>query len=106
VALLAGSAAAGGIAAVLLVGWLAVWWERHEIDSLSEQKIELQNDVAELQASVAVLEKKGGRIKLRGCGGRLCIESNSDQGEGAEKLAASNWSDEETGVSLVIPKGY
>lgn len=105
-AMLAGGAAAGGIVTVLLAAWLAVWWQRHQVESLSEQKAALLGEVAQLQANVAALEKRGGRIVLNTCGGRLCVEASSNQGEGAEKWNGGNWSNKETGVQLVIPKGY
>lgn len=105
-AMLAGGAAAGGIVAVLLAAWLAVWWQRHQVEQLAEQKAALLGEVAQLQANVAALEKRGGRIVLSTCGGRLCIEASSDQGGGTEKWKGGIWSNKETGVQLVIPRGY
>lgn len=105
-AMLAGGAAAGGIVAVLLAAWLAVWWQRHQVESLSEQKAALLGEVAQLQANVAALEKRGGRIVLNSCGGRLCVEASSNQGEGSEKWKGAVWSNKENGVQLVIPRGY
>lgn len=105
-AVLAGGAAAGGIVAVLLAAWLAVWWERHQVEQLAEQRQALAADVAQLQATVSALEKRGGRVTLSTCGGRLCIEASRNQGEGAEKWAGAWWSNKSTGVQLVIPKGY
>lgn len=102
-AMLAGGAAAGGIVAVLLAAWLAVWWQRHQVESLSEQKAALLGEVAQLQANVAALEKKGGRIVMATCGGRLCIEASGDQGGGGK---SGVWKNKETGVQLVIPRGY
>ena len=40
-ATVAGGAAAGGIAAVLLAGWISVWWERHQVEQLAEQRAAL-----------------------------------------------------------------
>lgn len=102
-AMLAGGAAAGGIAAVLLAAWLAVWWQRHQVERLAEQKAALQADVAQMQASVKELEKRGGRIVMTTCGGRLCIEASKDQGGGGK---SGVWRNKETGVQFVIPKGY
>lgn len=102
-AMLAGGAAAGGIVAVLLAAWLAIWWQRHQVESLSEQKAALLGEVAQLQANVAALEKKGGRIVMATCGGRLCIEASGDQGGGGK---SGVWKNKETGVQLVIPRGY
>lgn len=105
-AMLAGGAAAGGIVAVLLAAWLAVWWQRHQVEQLAEQKAALLGEVAQLQANVAALEKRGGRIVLSTCGGRLCIEASSNQGEGAEKWRGAVWSNKENGAQFVIPRGY
>lgn len=105
-AMLAGGAAAGGIVAVLLTAWLAVWWQRHQVEQLAEQKAALLGEVAQLQANVAALEKRGGRIVLSTCGGRLCIEASSNQGEGAEKWRGAVWSNKENGAQFVIPRGY
>jgi len=57
-------------------------------------------DVSRLQAKVAELERKGGRIVLNSCGvskeqARLCIEV------GRKDI----WADED-GKHFVIPKGY
>lgn len=97
--------AAGGLAGVCLVTYAALLWQLHQISSLREEKAALQADVAALQANVAALEKKGGRIVMRTCGGRLCIEASSDQGNGMTNWRGP-WKDEKNGVSLVIPKGY
>jgi prefoldin subunit 5 len=102
--LLAFSAAAGGIVAVLLVGWLSIGWQRGQIDALSEQKTALESDIAELQANVAALNKKGGRIKLSECGGRLCIEASTNQGKDMADWHGP-WKSAQ-GVPLVIPRGY
>lgn len=105
-ALVAGGATAGGIAAVVLTGWLANAWQWHQVESLSEQKAQLRAEVGELEASVAALEKKGGRIVMNTCGGRLCIEASNNQGNAAPKWGAGLWQDKQKGVTLVIPKGY
>lgn len=102
-AMLSGGAAAGGIAAVLLAAWLAVWWQRHQVERLAEQKAALQADVAQMQASVKELEKRGGRIVMTTCGGRLCIEASSNQGDGGK---SGVWRNKETGAQFVIPRGY
>jgi hypothetical protein len=73
---------------------------------LGDEKAALAADVAQLQANVSALEKKGGRIAMTTCGGRLCIEASSNQGVGAEQWKGGMWSNKETGVQLVIPRGY
>ena len=98
--------AAGGLVGVCLVAYASLAWQLHQVSSLREEKAALQADVAQMQASVAALERKGGRIVLSTCGGRLCIEASSNQGQGAEQWKGANWSNKENGVQLVIPRGY
>ena len=98
--------AAGGLAGVCLVAYAALAWQLHQVSSLSDEKAELAADVAQMQANVSALEKKGGRIVMTTCGGRLCIEASSNQGAGAEQWKGGNWSNKETSVQLVIPRGY
>lgn len=99
--------AAGAIVTVLAVAWGATWYQRHQVESLGEQKAALQADVAQLQASVDALEKKGGRIKLNRCGSdnRLCVEIAPNQGKGMEDFNGS-WQDDKGNRRFVIPKGY
>jgi hypothetical protein len=98
--------AAGGLVGVCLVAYASLAWQLHQVSSLRDEKASLAADVAQLQANVAALEKKGGRIVMTTCGGRLCIEASSNQGQGAEQWHGANWSNKETGVQLVIPRGY
>ena len=60
--------------------------------------LELRAEKAELESGIADLSKRGGRIKLRDCGGRLCVEVSSNQGTG--------WTDGSKNIALVIPRGY
>ncbi len=85
-ATVAGGAAAGGIAAVLLAGWFSVWWERHQVEQLAEQRAELVGEVAELQVNVEDWAKRGGRAKLEKCGdrGRLCVRVDKTTGFGKD----------------------
>ena len=98
--------AAGGLVGVCLVAYAALAWQLHQVSRLREENAALADDVAQMQAHVAALEKKGGRIVMTTCGGRLCIEASSNQGQGAEPWKGGNWSNKETGVQLVIPRGY
>jgi hypothetical protein len=76
---------------------------------LRSEKAELAADVAQMQANVTALEKKGGRIVLNTCGARLCIEASSNQGtdDGGKQFPIGSWktTDGRKG-SLVIPRGY
>ncbi|MFI3187223.1 MAG: hypothetical protein QX198_14705 [Methylococcaceae bacterium] len=100
----AGSAAAGTIFAVLLVAWLSVWWQRSQIESLSEQRQALTTEIAEMQVTVAKLESRGGKIIMDTCGKRPCIKASTNQGEGSTKWIAP-WNSSK-GIPLVIPLGY
>ena len=101
--------AAGGMAGVCLVAYASLAWQLHQVKSLSKQKSELWAEVAELQANVSALAKKGGRITLTTCQGtdapRLCIPISRNQGKGQEKFDGP-FSDTKTGDHFVIPKGY
>ena len=57
-----------------------------------------------LQAGIEQLEKRGARIKMTTCGKRLCVEASDNQGP-----KNPNWTgpwNTDSGVPLVIPKGY
>lgn len=89
--------AAGGLAGVCLVASAWLWWQIQQIESLSEQR-------AELQANVTALELRGGKIKMATCGGRLCIEASTNQGTG-QTAWRGPWKTG-NGTTLVIPRGY
>ncbi len=91
--------AAGGLMGVCLVTYAALAWQLHQVENLRAEKTQLQENVA-------VLEKRGGRIVMSRCGGRLCIEASRNQGKGAEHWKGANWWNEKNGVALVIPRGY
>ena len=91
---------------VCLVAWGSIWWPRHQISSLTEQKAALQTEVAELQTNVEVLAKRGGKIKMNICGPkkRLCVEVDPDQeAKGWENFKGPFGDGEER---YIIPKGY
>lgn len=76
--------------------------ERQEVRNLRAQK-------AELEANIADLAKRGGKIKFNTCTDsagkdRLCIAVARNQGPGFEKYVAP-FSDP-TGDQFVVPKGY
>jgi hypothetical protein len=95
-------------AAVALVGVLTLlvfmgigrWWISRDLQEIRD----LQAEKVQLQAAVDDLAKRGGRAKLTTCGGRLCIEASSNQGEGYEQWA-SPWK-AQNGASMVILRGY
>ena len=87
-AVLAGGAAAGGIAAVLIAAWLSVWWQRHQVEDLLEQKAQLQAEVGQLQGNAEEWAKRAGRAKLEKCGDtkRLCarVDKTAAYGKDAD----------------------
>ena len=97
--------AAAGMVGVCGMAYASLAWQLYQIEGLRHQKAELEADVAQMQANVAVLEKKGGRIVISTCGGRICIMASTNQGKNAENWAGVNWTSS-TGVPMVIPRGY
>ena len=86
-----------GIVAALIV---AAWFY---LPSKSEMEA-LRVERAQLQASIENLAKRGARIKIDNCGGRLCVAVNTDQGQSnVDWRGAWHAAD---GEPLVIPKGY
>lgn len=97
--------ACGGLAGVCLVAYASVAWQLHQVESLNEQKAALAADVAQLQTNVEALKKKGGRIVIDDCGGRLCIQASNNQGKGTENWQGVNWFSDKK-IPMVIPRGY
>lgn len=98
--------AAGGLAGVCLVAYASVAWQAYQVSSLREEKAALQADITQMQATIDALGKKGGHMVIAQCGGRLCIEASSNQGQGAEQWKGANWRNDKTGTGLIIPRGY
>ncbi len=75
------SLASVSVAAVLLFGvYSAVWWQRHELESM-------RADAAEMEQNIARLEKLNGRIHLEMCGERAdqpCIEVDTKRAYGKD----------------------
>lgn len=100
-----GGLSAAAVLAVVVSTWSMVEWQLHQVAGLVEERAALEGEVQQLRANVAALAKKGGRIVMNQCGGRLCIEASSNQGEGSERWR-THWRNEKTGVGFVIPRGY
>ena len=69
----------------------------------------LRSEKAELEASIADLHKRGAKIKINTCDGRICIEASTNQGEDAAGNPApmGSWlTTDGRKVPLVIPRGY
>ena len=97
------AALGGGALLVALVAWGATERQRHEFERLLVEK-------SDMQANVAALRNRGGRIQLATCAdatgtSRLCIPVSDNQGKGNESFSAP-FSNTTTGEKFVIPKGY
>ncbi len=100
--------ATGGLAGVCLVAYVALAWQLHEVGSLSDEKARLAAAIVRERATVAELNKAGGRVVWSACGGRLCFEVSSNQGtySNGTPLPLGSWTTNKGHVPLVIPKGY
>jgi DNA repair exonuclease SbcCD ATPase subunit len=67
---------ASAAGALILSGYLAIWWNRAELESLTAQK-------AVMMENIAALDKVKGQIKLETCKGRPCV--GTDESEGFSK---------------------
>lgn len=70
--------AGGGAVGVCLLAYASLAWQLHQVNSLREEKAELQDEVVQLQANANEWAKQGGRVKLERCGDalRLCVRVN------------------------------
>lgn len=76
--------------------------DRAEIDALRSEKVELE-------ANIAYLAKRGGRIKLSTCGlgDRLCVQITTKQGsEPSQTNFQGAWMSQDQKKQFVIPYGY
>lgn len=107
----------GGILAVIVLSGAWLLWRLHDLRTTATA---LSAQIATERATVAYLDRHGGRLRWKTCGpqDRLCFEAASTQGRdtnGAERtLNARNWSGAWTtvrtrthgNIPLVIPRGY
>lgn len=97
------------VAVISLFAWGSIWYQRSQVEKLIAEKSALQIQVAELQDGVNQLAKRGGRIKLGLCGpkNRLCVQIESNQGDGAAQQDFKGaWYSDDGKTQFVIPKGY
>ena len=76
--------------------------DRAEIDALRSEKIQLE-------ANIAYLAKRGGRIKLSTCGpgDRLCVQITTKQGSAPGQTNFQGaWMSQDQKTHFVIPYGY
>ena len=98
--------AAAALGAIILTSYLAIGWQQGQIIKLSEEKEQIESDIATLKVSVIELEKRGARIRLNTCGpdSRLCVEITKKQ-RGKEDNYEGPYSTDD-GKQFVIPSGY
>ena len=98
---IAGGAALAAVVAVTLGVWLAVStlvsWRSAELEQLNAE-------IAQSEARLEELDRRGGKIELTDCGGRLCAYASTNQGKGYKDWKTP-WSGRE-GLPLVILRGY
>jgi hypothetical protein len=98
---IAGGAALAAVVAVILGVWLTaslmVSWQSAELERLNAE-------IAQSEVRLKELTKRGGKIELTDCGGRLCVYAASNQG-GYNKEWRPPWKARD-GSPLVILKGY
>ena len=98
---IAGGAALAAVVAVTLGVWLAVStlvsWRSAELEQLN-------TEIAQRKARLEELDRRGGKIELTDCGGRLCAYASTNQGKGYKDWKAP-WSGRDD-LPLVILRGY
>ena len=107
--------AVGTVAVTFAAGWGSVAWQRFQIAQLVDQRAQLTDEIEQMQVNIAELAKKGGRIVLRDCEGRLCIAASKDQrGLGKNDFDEAGgmdylwvaWTRNDGKTPLVVADGY
>lgn len=94
-----------GVTMVLAMFWMG----RYTVNAELKEVERLRAEKVELEANVADLAKRGGKIRFNTCGGRLCIEASSNQGsdDKGNPTQLGGWrTTDSRNVALVIPRGY
>ena len=98
---IAGGAALAAVVTIILGVWLAVStlvsWRSAELEQLNTA-------IAQSKARLEALHRRGGKIELTDCGGRLCAYASTNQGEGYTDWTAP-WTGRDR-LPLVILRGY
>ncbi len=98
---IAGGAALAAVVVVVLGVWLAVStlvsWQSTELERLNTA-------IAQSEARLGELNRRGGKIEFEDCDGRLCVYAASNQG-GYNKEWRPPWKARD-GSPLVILRGY
>ena len=99
--LIAGGAALAAVVVVIVGVWLAVStlvsWRSTELERLNTA-------IAQSKARLEALNRRGGKIELTDCGGRLCAYASTNQGEGYTDWKTP-WTGK-NGLPVVILRGY
>ncbi len=98
---IAGGAALAAVMVIILGVWLMatfmVSWQSAELERLHAE-------IAQSEVRLAELNRRGGKIELTNCGGRLCAYASTNQGEGYQDWKAP-WHGRDD-LPLVILRGY
>ncbi len=98
---IAGGAALAAVLILIFGAWLAastlVSWRSAELEQLDAE-------IAQRKARLEELDRRGGKIELTDCGGRLCAYASTNQGKG-HKDWKTPWSGRDD-LPLVILRGY
>ena len=99
---IAGGAALAAVVAVILGVWLTastlVAWRSAELEQLNAE-------IAQRKVRLEELDRRGGKIELTDCGGRLCVHAAKNQGKDYKNWIGP-WYSKKDGSPLVIPRGY
>jgi|GEM_PF-2052449 len=99
---IAGGAALAAVVAVTLGVWLAasmlVSWQSAELERLNAE-------IAQREARLEELDRRGGKIEFEECDGRLCVHAAKNQGKDYKNWIGP-WYSKKDGSPLVIPRGY
>ena len=99
---IAGGAALAAVVIVILGVWLMATfmmsWRSAELEQLNAE-------IAQRKARLEELDRRGGKIELTDCDGRLCVHAAKNQGK-EYKNWRGPWYSKKDGSPLVIPRGY
>ncbi|HEY3731233.1 MAG TPA: hypothetical protein VGL28_08260 [Steroidobacteraceae bacterium] len=99
---------AAGFIGMSAMAWASVWWQRQQVNELTEQKTALEADMAAMQVNGSMrqsLPRKGRASRSASAGGRLCIVASKNQ-EPSVSDWHGPWNNAQTGQTFVIPNGY
>ena len=100
-----GAIASGAALAAVVVVILGVWLAVSTLVSWQSTELErLNTAIAQSEARLEALNRRGGKIELTNCGGRLCAYASTNQGEGYKDWTAP-WTGRDR-LPLVILRGY